>query len=477
MEPDAQGAMFEVDADGWIAQHAGRDLNEVVREIIQNALDTGEDITVKIDTRRKQVEVIDEGSGFDNLENAWQVFGGDKAGDPTKRGRFGRGIKELVASTQKTIVETTSGRVEFDVEDRERRTYPDRGRDSGTRVVARNPDWKKRDVKDVYHYVKQFWPPEGQDITVDLKGGNTETLDRPEPEWNERCYLSTVIINDDGKMDKTRQFTDVHVRPASGNSGVLYEMGIPVEREADYPFHVDVQQKILLAEQRNEPDSWWHEHELMPDLAEIVADSLSERQMRKDWFTTALNNSRDADLKEMFVEKVVQDGRKKGLVVSSDDKSDDKAENHGYQVYDTSRAGEAVGSIVESVAESSRSVAKELAERDKQQVSPTSRQKEFIRTVEKLAAKAGYDEITFQTWEIDDTFRQGSTEAQYNEEDHVVKLNVNNRSWEKLTPENIGTALLHEVAHSEGFGHDDAWQNEVERIGGAVILDLLENDD
>lgn len=465
-------AMFEVDADGWIAQHSGRPLNELVREVLQNSLDTGADITVKTDTRGKKIEIIDEGPGFDDLSNAWQIFGGDKAADPTMRGRFGRGLKEAAASTQKMVVETVGGRVEFDVENRQRHIYEDQGRESGTRIIMRNPDWKMREVKDVYHYICEFWPPEGQDITVDLKGGKTETLERPEVEMQINARMPTVVINEDQTMTTKKRRANVNITRASGNSGTLYEMGIPILRDTDYPYHVDVQQKVPMAEQRNEPGSEWHNRYLKPALVEAVFDELSKAQLRKDWVTEAVERTWKSDLKEQWVEKVLEDGRKQGIVLSSDMAADDKAENHGYQVFDADRASARVASITESVVEKSSSVAKDLADREKSRVDANKRQQEFMDKMEELAEMCGHGEVTFELWDISNEFQTGTTTATFVEEENVVRLNVAARDWDEFAAENIGTAI-HELAHHGTSGHSDQWRKEMQRVAGDIISQMM----
>lgn len=288
--------------------------------------------------------------------------------------------------------------------------------------------------------------------------------------------MPTVVVNDDGQVDQEKRRGRVNVRPASGNSGVLYEMGIPVIRFADYPFHVDVQQKIPLAEQRNEPDERWHQRYLIPGLLEMVIDDLSVTQLRKEWAVGAIEATFKNELKEHYVETVVRDGRKKDLVVSSGEAADDKCENHGYQVFDTGRASSATASIVKSVAKSSREIARNLEEREKERVAPTSAQRSFIETMESLARDIGFDQVSIETWKIEESFSDDTSLAQYNNEEGIVRLNVNEASWDELRPQLVGT-VFHELAHINTTGHGTPFRDELERIAGAATIELLEQDD
>lgn len=473
-----ENALFEIDDEGWIAQNRGRNLWEVFRELLQNAMDEDtSQIVVEADSRRKQVSVADDGNGFRNIRDAWSVFGGDKGGDPTKRGRFGRGVKEAIASAKWAKLETTGGVVTWDLEARERTVDESVGREKGTKITVRNDEWLQRDIREVYNYVKKVWPPEGVKIVVRVKGGNEYVGTRKDgwsPEFTFKRSLTTVQLNEEkGEMEETRRMAEIHVKRGEGR---LYEMGIPVDLDAPFPFMVDVQQKVPMAEQRNEPDNWWYERELQKVLVDALwgfdgFESLTDKDMRADWFVEALSRGYDNEPKEAWVARVIADGRKKGVVTSSDEFSDDKAEQHGHQVYDTSRAGEAAGSIVNAVCDSSASVAQEIAEQERFMVtSVTPEQEEFIELAETIADIAGYPDVEFQLWHWEPTPRANHTAAEY--ADGVVRLNTHVHQWDSATAEYLGV-VMHELAHAEGIGHNQNWYHELQRIAGAVVVELM----
>lgn len=60
---DSSGGVFGVDVSGWVEQHRSRDVYEVVREPVQNALDTGSDLYVRVDYGDQSVTVEDYGDG------------------------------------------------------------------------------------------------------------------------------------------------------------------------------------------------------------------------------------------------------------------------------------------------------------------------------------------------------------------------------------------------------------------------------
>ena len=97
--------VFGVDVDGWVEQNRSRDLYELVREPIQNALDTGSDIDVRIDYGDQSVVVEDyDPEGVEDLSRFYDLFSGSKQYDPEKRGRFGRGVTEFIGATDEVVV-------------------------------------------------------------------------------------------------------------------------------------------------------------------------------------------------------------------------------------------------------------------------------------------------------------------------------------------------------------------------------------
>lgn len=468
--------MFTVDDEGWIAQNKNRELWELAREAVQNALDTGEDVYVGIDTGGRKIVVEDQGEGYSELQYAWQVFGGDKGDDPTLRGRFSRGIKESITACSEAVIETTCGKVTFDVENRERTVNKEFSRERGTKVVLHNPEWPTYEVKNVFEYVNEMWCPPGQEITVDLKGGRTSQKSREAPDGSFSARLPTEVYDEDsGGMEKKWRRAKVFYRKVDGRrDGTLYEMGIPVKKDCDFPFHVDVQQRIPMAEQRNEPDQSWYERKFIPLLVKKLFDAIPVSKMRDDWVLTGLNNHRaDIDQKEEFVEKVVKDGRKKDLVVATGGKADRVCKNRGYQVYNPDQAGSATASIVRDVAPSARDVAEDLEDVREEKLEPTPGEREFIEKMEEMAELIGVD-VEYEVWAIEESFDGSQVRADY-QDDGTIRLNRQASDWSEFTPDNVGTALIHEPAHRNASRHEnDRFWRTMQEDAGKVICELME---
>lgn len=380
--------LFEISDEGWIQENRGRPPWQLFREAIQNALDTGSEVWVKVDTRKKQVIVTDRGPGFENLSDAFTIYGGTKSDDPTKRGRFKRGLKEFVAGCDFLKVESTSGSVEFDVKAGVRRES-DYSTKEGTRVTAQNDEWTNEDFAELKQYVKSIWAPEHQDIVYEVKGGSQVVISREQPDFTAQWRLETVVYENQEKQ-KPRRKTPVHIKRANSGNGRLFEMGIPVNIDEDFPYWIDVQQRVPLAEQRNEVDSSFLKN-VKSLLLNETHEELSKRDLKAEWVQEAIGHYKcSEDAKETYVKKVIKDGRKKDVVISSSNAADDKARNHGYQVFDTSRANMAVASAVREVCQTADEVAGDIQKRQETKVEPTPAEQETLDRAREIAELLGY---------------------------------------------------------------------------------------
>ena len=458
--------MLEIDLTGWQQQNSGRELYELIREGVQNALDTGEDIEVTINTRNREIVIEDDGEGFSDLSEAWTVFAGSKGDDVTKRGRYGRGIKELIAGCEILTVETVGGIVKFDVFNERRWVDEEHGRDSGTVIRARNSQWTADDIRGVREWVENLWVPEGQTVTVNVKGGSDIEKNRSdwEPDSVMRCYLRTVVV-EDGMMKKDRRMTEVEVKEAKPGDGRVYEMEIPVNFDEDFPLWFNVQQKIPLAEQRNAADSKFVDRLVCYYINQHI-DRISEEQLQKEWVTSRLDRIHvDSDAMKTWARRVYGED----TLVSSTDYADDKAEQYGKKVVDADNLSFGQSKAVTKAFPGTNSWATEFdAETTGQRVEPTEEQQEFIDTMyEKVLEPLNKEYIEVELWELPSN-EDGKVVARFC--DGTVSLNVLEREWDEVNTRNVGT-FVHEIAHDETDEHDMEFISELECLFGALLVD------
>ena len=111
---------FSVSAEGLRQLNASRPPWSLVKELIQNAWDEAPDATscdVTITPRPNGTTVIaveDDGPGFAEISHAWTLMADTpKRANPTKRGRFNLGEKEIISVAVSAKIETAGTTVTF----------------------------------------------------------------------------------------------------------------------------------------------------------------------------------------------------------------------------------------------------------------------------------------------------------------------------------------------------------------------------
>jgi len=103
---------FEVSRDGLRKLQEGKPKHFIARELIQNAWDEQTKVcffNAGWNNGKAKIEVIDDNpSGFQDLADAFTLFKNTtKRNDPTKRGRFNIGEKQIISLCDETRISTT----------------------------------------------------------------------------------------------------------------------------------------------------------------------------------------------------------------------------------------------------------------------------------------------------------------------------------------------------------------------------------
>lgn len=316
-----QGALA-VDLYGLRQLVERRGKSFAIAELIQNAWDEDgvTDVSISLEHqyagRCKLVIVDNAPEGFADLTHAFTLFApSKKKADVTKRGRFNLGEKLVIALSTQFRVETTTGGVEINVDNNERRTLRTK-REKGSMIGAilrMTQDEMDEAIESFFKLI----PPDG--ITTTLNG--TQLTPRM-PLAIVEATLQTEIADDSGYLRPTKRQTTIEIyKPREGEKGTLYEMGIPVV-ETDDTYHVNVMQKVPLnADRDNVPPAF------LRDVRAIVlnemADKLTEDQSAASWVTEALED----DLVEAHAIKQVLDKRfgEKRVVYDPNDQEANRA--------------------------------------------------------------------------------------------------------------------------------------------------------
>jgi hypothetical protein len=279
-------AVFEASPEGFRQQQIGRPAAHLVRELIQNVMDepaTKLDVTVRYSPVKGVVVVVEDNipGGFRDEKLVFTIFESDKQDVPTKRGRMGRGLKEMVSVADRTSVQT-QGRGEI-VFKREREAPHDWSRSQtreptdravGSRVECHVHAWRQREATAIIKFLRQIRPVASLTITV-----NGEVLaHRTATEKHQMRLSAPVFIVDEGERKERERLFDTSVELFQEEKSYVYEMGIPVE-PIDYPLSIDVGQRIPLREKRDAVTGEW-KAELFASLLNQRAGLLSDEEFR-----------------------------------------------------------------------------------------------------------------------------------------------------------------------------------------------------
>ena len=319
---------FAVSATGLRQLHAAREPWTLVKELIQNAWDeapkaTRCDVTIAPGANGTTVITVeDDGPGFADVSHAWTLMAETaKRADPTKRGRFNLGEKEIIAVAAWAEIETAGTTVSFPAEGG-RETTPNR-RTRGTRVRVAMP-WTEAQATELRRRLRRFRPT---DCRLTIDGAE---IPRREPIATRETRLRTLIQQGPGlPMTDTRRKTRIDIlERADENSAWIYEMGIPIQETA-LPYDIDIQQKVPMPPNRNTVPAAYLQ-DVMTETLNAMHARMPAEWFSENWVRTAVEDDR---IEDAAVEAVKKNRYGEHAVVwSSDTDANMRAAEAGYQV-------------------------------------------------------------------------------------------------------------------------------------------------
>jgi len=320
---------FEVDRKGLAQQVARRGKAFVFFELYQNAVDAGSDrvsvaLTESVFRGRVEMEVRDNSEvGFQDLRDAYTLFApSQKKPDATLRGRFNIGEKFVLALCDHAKIASTTGALIFD--DHGRHLSRTAGTIRGTTFTARLRA-TKAEMTEMMDAFRTIIPPAG--VTVTLNGIE---IPRRAAVTSLDATLQTEFSGEDGELRRTQRKTVVELyEPASGETALIYEMGIPIVESGD-KWHYNVLQRVpLTIERDNVPPSYLRA--LRTHALNASHHRLSVEDATSAWVREAAGDERVEE--EAF--KRVQDlrwGEKRVMFDPSDPEANNIAVSEGYKL-------------------------------------------------------------------------------------------------------------------------------------------------
>ncbi len=99
----------------------------------------------------------------------------------------------------------------------------------------------------------------------------------------DRQYLPTLVV-EEGVQKRKKRRTSVEVNKTSPGEGGVYEMGIPVTTEEEFPFVFNVGQKTPVTERRNELENSYRAS-LMQGVINECLDLFEDDELSEEYVT------------------------------------------------------------------------------------------------------------------------------------------------------------------------------------------------
>ncbi len=447
---------FEISNEGWRRMNAGRPLSSLLKEAIQNSFD--EDVAeVAVQIGSDEILIEDDApQGFSHEKLVYTVFLTDKEDAPTKRGRKGRGLKELISAMESASVETIGSTIHFD--DRGRHVV-DNGRRRGTRIVLRRRS-AVEDVDAALRELSLIIPP--REVTLRISQHRIKPPRLYLNLWD--CMLETVVIRNgiERILERPTRVDLYHPRP--GEIPHLFEMGIPVE-PLSVPWHVDVQQRLPLADHRESATEHYKMILKSLLLESLIEQWLDRRALRSEWVDEVLGRQMiSARALEQYVARVFPPG----ALLGGTERINDRARQLGGSVVEAGTMPRGVFAALVRVMEPAEEFVKRRErEFNEKPVEPTAEQRTFGLFVRWLGDRLLGRRLQISFVHKEPTLDGLVEDASFDAAGGSLKFNVIGKVdfANPLSPTTLGI-IFHELAHNFVTEHDHRFIEHLQSLAG-----------
>lgn len=289
---------IDLDREGYKKTLRRNGMTFIVFELVQNGWDTDAtqvDVTLTPpDENGKSIlKCVDNSStGYSDLSQAHTLFGESaKKSDPSKRGRFNAGEKQVLVMCDQATIASTSGTIRF---------LPNGTREEVKKkttagsvfegTLSLTPD----EYAVIVRNVNQLFPPANTKTTF-----NGKEIPYREPVQVFSDTLPTDIAGASGVLRRDERKTEIRLYDVQeGEVPSLYEMGLPVVTTAISRWHVDVQQKIPLNTERNNVSPKYMHRIYVSVYNQMHASVATQDEGSSEWVTNALDDRNERITKE-----------------------------------------------------------------------------------------------------------------------------------------------------------------------------------
>lgn len=455
---------FEISHEGWRRRSRARSLGRLLLEAVQNAFDAGAaNLAIDLDATHVRIE-DDAREGLADERLVYTVFLSDKVEDRTKRGRLGRGLKELIAAMDAARVETIGVTVVFDADGR--REEPNE-RTQGTRLELSRA-FDERELRDARALLRLCIPPKGTTLRVDGRA-----LRRPKHLITlGSCELETIEL-EDGVERAVAGVAPVSVyEPRRGQTPHLCEMGVPLVAW-DLPWHVDVGQRVPLEGGRDAVPERFALRLKGLLLESMIHRYLETKDLRADWVHEVIART---PVRTSVLDAYVSRAYPRGAVLGGTRRANDRARQLGAHVIDASTLSQGAYLALSRVVETADDfVRRRNTELTGEPVEPDETQKRFAQAVRWLARRIAGRVVRVAFFARDPSDAGLLEDANCDADTKLLSFNVRGplRFDDVLDPTTLGV-VLHELAHLDTPEHDHRFIDRLQQLAGLTARVLAE---
>ncbi len=491
-----------ISLDGFAQQNAARPPEHLVKELVQNSLDampeSGGMIHLNLEAKGRDQVLIqchDTGEGVDNLDAMRTMFWTSKQDSHLKRGRMGRGFKEMLCLATEASVRSGNCTAIYWIDDNGNRRRAEELADTPTEgtLINMTMPWSLKEVADpLRHYFHRFLMPPGIQLAYCGEWVTArEAVYRVETKLTTECFTNNRWV-------KRPLSTILELYPVrEGESeGHIYEMGIPVcPVEWDLPYHVNVLQRVPMNPNRDAVMTGYATR-LHKACLPVLIDSMNEEEAKAGWVGKAASDLDDADLKRRILQKGFGDNlARKVPGFGKFDFNADAQEQAGAKILDLRQLPGGFREMARELLPTSKEVVEQVqaaklmaAAKGVNFEAPQADARPWLHRYGKERVK---EILHFHQWlsqgimeilglEVIVTTKPGllaatAAEATWTYENSILTLSLEcPRIWERPMCADNFSLIIHETAHEIAFHHGEAFHEALERTGGAACRVLME---
>lgn len=471
-------SMLEVDTKGLRELQKGKKPAFIINELCQNVFDEQStkcivDIAYDKITKMITIRVEDDNpNGFKDITHAYTLFKHtDKRFDPKKRGRFNLAEKQIAVYSEKTIIKTTKGTVILDTI-ADKKTETSDHRKAGSEITV----WfigSEYEIDELIDHAKTIIVPDHIKFYINGSLQPSKTVFK--------TFESTLVteILRDGALVLTRRKTQINLLQHSDGVSYIYEMGIPVMK-TDCSYHIDVQQKVPLAVDRDTIKDFYVQ-DIYAEVLNHVYNKVEPEQSSSLWIRTAMKDDR---VTKEAVDGIMHKryGDKFCIANPNDRHAMEEAISNGYKpIYGSELSKEEWDQIkskneIQSVSQIYDS--KTLVEA--KPIEPNAKQLLVAKYAIKVAKRLLGIDITVRFVDNKDS----KTAAQYGS--RILTFNVGhpwlqNGFFDTPVNERNTKIIIHELSHEDGsgpngLGHIDYDYQDLQSTLGAKLVILMRDE-